>query len=102
MLILSLTWLISVVDQVFDAYKRPTSELSPAKAAAEDISHWMDNKGVQLLGQIRHGSCRPRAILFKVLADSVGLESKLVVVICHFFNTRIMLLVSPLTVGISL
>ncbi|XP_064964427.1 serine/threonine-protein kinase EDR1 isoform X7 [Musa acuminata AAA Group] len=64
---------------VFDAYKRPTSELSPAKAAAEDISHWMDNKGVQLLGQIRHGSCRPRAILFKVLADSVGLESKLVV-----------------------
>ncbi|URE07069.1 STYKc [Musa troglodytarum] len=68
-----------MVIEVFDAYKRPTSELSPAKAAAEDISHWMDNKGVQLLGQIRHGSCRPRAILFKVLADSVGLESKLVV-----------------------
>ncbi|CAD5170309.1 unnamed protein product [Musa acuminata subsp. malaccensis] len=68
-----------IASLVFDAYKRPTSELSPAKAAAEDISHWMDNKGVQLLGQIRHGSCRPRAILFKVLADSVGLESKLVV-----------------------
>ncbi|KAJ8505974.1 hypothetical protein OPV22_006860 [Ensete ventricosum] len=64
---------------VFDAYKRLTSELSPAKAAAEDICHWMDNKGIQLLGQIRHGSCRPRAILFKVLADSVGLGSKLVV-----------------------
>lgn len=35
---------------------------------------------MQLLGQVRHGSCRPRAILFKVLADAVGLESRLVVV----------------------
>lgn len=33
-----------------------------------------------MLGQIRHGHCRPRAILFKVLADTVGLESKLMVV----------------------
>lgn len=44
------------------------------------MSHWTENKSIQLLGQIRNGSCRPRAILFKVLADSVGLESKLVVV----------------------
>ncbi|KAJ8499223.1 hypothetical protein OPV22_009775 [Ensete ventricosum] len=64
---------------VFDFYKRPNSERSPAKAAVEDASHWMENKGIQLLGQIKHGSCRPRAILFKVLADSVGLDSKLVV-----------------------
>ncbi|KAL0906832.1 hypothetical protein M5K25_025358 [Dendrobium thyrsiflorum] len=64
---------------VFDFYKRPNPELSPAKAAVEDVSHLMENKGIQLLGQIRHGSCRPRAILFKVLADSVGLESKLMV-----------------------
>ncbi|URD74570.1 STYKc [Musa troglodytarum] len=64
---------------VFDFYKRPNSERSPAKAAVEDAPHWMDNKGIQLLGQIKHGSCRPRAILFKVLADSVGLDSKLVV-----------------------
>lgn len=33
-----------------------------------------------MLGQIRHGSCRARAILFKVLADIVGLHSKLLVV----------------------
>lgn len=33
-----------------------------------------------MLGQIKHGSCRPRAILFKVLADTVGLESRLMVV----------------------
>lgn len=35
---------------------------------------------MQLLGQIKNGLCRPRAILFKVLADTVGLESRLVVV----------------------
>lgn len=64
---------------VFDFYKRPHSELSPAKVAVEDMSHLMENRNIQLLGQIKHGSCRPRAILFKVLADAAGLESKLVV-----------------------
>lgn len=42
--------------------------------------HLSENGGVQMLGQIKHGSCRPRAILFKVLADAVGIESRLVVV----------------------
>ncbi|XP_043689067.1 probable serine/threonine-protein kinase SIS8 [Telopea speciosissima] len=64
---------------VSDFYKRPSSELSPAKAALEEMSHLSDNRGVQLLGQIRHGSCRPRAILFKVLADTVGFDSRLMV-----------------------
>ncbi|KAJ4981376.1 hypothetical protein NE237_032213 [Protea cynaroides] len=64
---------------VSDFYKRPNSELSPAKVALEEMSHVSDNRGVQLLGQIRHGSCRARAILFKVLADTVGLESRLMV-----------------------
>ncbi|KAK6917914.1 hypothetical protein RJ641_016336, partial [Dillenia turbinata] len=64
---------------VSDFYKRPNLELSPAKAALEESSHVSENRGVQLLGQIKHGSCRPRAILFKVLADSVGLESRLMV-----------------------
>ncbi|XP_040370974.1 serine/threonine-protein kinase EDR1 isoform X4 [Rosa chinensis] len=63
---------------VSDVYKRPNSE-SPAKAALEETSHMFENRGVQLLGQIRNGSCRPRAILFKVLADNVGLESRLMV-----------------------
>ncbi|PIA34033.1 hypothetical protein AQUCO_03900142v1 [Aquilegia coerulea] len=63
---------------VSDFYKRPSSELSPAKAAVEESSH-VENRGFQLLGQIRQGSCRPRAILFKVLADTVGLESRLMV-----------------------
>ncbi|XP_047180409.1 serine/threonine-protein kinase EDR1 isoform X1 [Vigna umbellata] len=61
---------------VSDFYKRSNVE-SPAKAALEESSHMFENHGVQMLGQIRHGSCRPRAILFKVLADTVGLESRL-------------------------
>ncbi|KAG5545100.1 hypothetical protein RHGRI_017535 [Rhododendron griersonianum] len=64
---------------VSDFYKRPNLELSPVKAALEETSHAFDNRGVQMLGQIKHGSCRPRAILFKVLADTVGLESTLMV-----------------------
>ncbi|XP_054815943.1 probable serine/threonine-protein kinase SIS8 isoform X2 [Prosopis cineraria] len=63
---------------VSDFYKRPNVE-SPAKAALEETSHIIENRSLQLLGQIKHGSCRPRAILFKVLADTVGLESKLMV-----------------------
>lgn len=61
---------------VSDFYKRTTVE-SPAKAVLDETSHMLENQGVQLLGQIKHGLCRPRAILFKVLADTVGLESKL-------------------------
>ncbi|RZB76934.1 probable serine/threonine-protein kinase SIS8 isoform X3 [Glycine soja] len=63
---------------VSDFYKRPNVE-SPAKAALDESSHMFENRGVQMLGQIKHGSCRPRAILFKVLADTVGLESRLMV-----------------------
>ncbi|KAK3161548.1 hypothetical protein QOZ80_1BG0078480 [Eleusine coracana subsp. coracana] len=63
---------------VFDCFKRQNPDASPARGLTED-NHFFGNRGPQLLGQIRHGSCRPRAILFKVLADAVGLESKLVV-----------------------
>ncbi|KAF8110689.1 hypothetical protein N665_0079s0009 [Sinapis alba] len=58
---------------VADVYKQSTLH-SPAKATQS-----LENCGIQLLGQIKNGSCRPRAILFKVLADTVGLQSKLVV-----------------------
>ncbi|KAL5573680.1 hypothetical protein UlMin_023277 [Ulmus minor] len=60
---------------VSEVYKRPVE--SPAKAASEETSHMFESCGSQLLGQIKHGSCRSRAILFKVLADAVGLESRL-------------------------
>ncbi|KAF9624810.1 hypothetical protein IFM89_014195 [Coptis chinensis] len=46
----------------------------------DESSYMFENRGGQLLGQIRHGSCRPRAILFKVLVDTVGLESRLMVI----------------------
>lgn len=71
--------LTSVSVQVSDFYKRSNVE-SPAKAALEENSHMFENRGAQILGQIKNGSCRCRAILFKVLADTVGLESTLMVV----------------------
>nr|GEU74904.1 serine/threonine-protein kinase EDR1-like [Tanacetum cinerariifolium] len=63
---------------VSDFYKRPQFD-SPVKAGHDDASHVPGSQGVQLLGHIKNGSCRPRAILFKVLADTVGFESRLVV-----------------------
>ena len=69
--------------QVSDFYKRPTLE-SPSKLALEENAFLFENHGAQLLGQIKRGCCRARAILFKVLADTVGLESRLVVVSLSF------------------
>ncbi|XAR49540.1 Non-specific serine/threonine protein kinase [Bertholletia excelsa] len=64
---------------VSDLYKRPNLDVSPARGMHEDTSLAFENRGAQMLGQIKHGSCRPRAILFKVLADTVGLQSRLMV-----------------------
>ncbi|KAA8515107.1 hypothetical protein F0562_018106 [Nyssa sinensis] len=64
---------------VSDFYKQPNLAPSPVKSVLEEVSHALDNRGVQMLGQIKYGSCYPRAILFKVLADTVGLESRLMV-----------------------
>lgn len=75
----------SISGQVADFYKRPNVE-SPAKTALEESSHMFENRDVQMLGQIKHGSCRPRAILFKVLADTVGLECRLMMVCSDFFG----------------
>ncbi|KAL4573303.1 hypothetical protein LXL04_020103 [Taraxacum kok-saghyz] len=61
---------------VSDFYKRPQFD-SPIKATLDDAS--AGSRGVHFLGHIKNGSCRPRAILFKVLADTVGFESRLVV-----------------------
>ncbi|CAH8310443.1 unnamed protein product [Eruca vesicaria subsp. sativa] len=62
-----------IAELVENVYKQSTLP-SPAKT-----THSLENCGIQLLGQIKNGSCRPRAILFKVLADTVGLQSRLVV-----------------------
>ncbi|XP_047331169.1 probable serine/threonine-protein kinase SIS8 [Impatiens glandulifera] len=63
---------------VSDIYKQSNLYSSPARAGLEDFSCASTNQ-VQMLGQIRQGTCHARAILFKVLADSVGLPSSLVV-----------------------
>ncbi|KAL8136741.1 LOW QUALITY PROTEIN: hypothetical protein V2J09_002742 [Rumex salicifolius] len=62
---------------VCDFHKRPNVESSTSGAAPGEPSQASMSRGIQMLGQIKYGSCRPRAILFKVLADTVGLESKL-------------------------
>lgn len=71
-----------------DFYKRPQFD-SPLKATLEDTSNVPGSRGVHLLGHIKNGSCRPRAILFKVLADTVGFESRLVVVSTKICDTSI-------------
>lgn len=50
------------------------------KDAMVEGSDALDNQGIQMLGQMRHGSCHQRAILFKFLADAVGVDSTLIVV----------------------
>ncbi|KAL2475187.1 Mitogen activated protein kinase kinase kinase-related [Abeliophyllum distichum] len=64
---------------VCDFYKQPKFGLDPVEGALEEVSHALDNQGIHMLGQIKHGSCHSRTILFKVLADTVGLDSRLMV-----------------------
>ncbi|XP_073017084.1 probable serine/threonine-protein kinase SIS8 isoform X1 [Primulina eburnea] len=64
---------------VCDFFKRPKSESDPVEGALEEGSHSLENHGIHMLGQIKHGSCHSRAILFKVLADTIGLECRLMV-----------------------
>ncbi|KAL8460669.1 hypothetical protein ACS0TY_031475 [Phlomoides rotata] len=62
-----------------DFFKRPKAEPDHVKGALEEVSNALDNQGINMLGHIKHGSCHSRAVLFKVLADTIGLESMLLV-----------------------
>ncbi|MFS8024682.1 hypothetical protein Hanom_Chr16g01466251 [Helianthus anomalus] len=53
-------------------------ELSYVKGAWEEIYN-MHNEVIQMLGQIKHDFSHPLAILFKVPADTVGIECRLMV-----------------------
>lgn len=64
---------------VCDFYKGPNLEANHLKSGLEEVSHTLENHGIYLLCQIKQGSCQPKAILFKVLADTVGINSKLIV-----------------------
>ena len=57
-------------------------ELNHAKGTWDEVYN-VHNQGIQMLGQIKHGFCHPRAILFKVLADTVSLDCRLMVVRFH-------------------
>ena len=65
--------------QVCEFYGGPLSDVILAKNSPGETP-LADNQGLQLLGQVKNGLCHPREILFKVLADAVGLRSKLLVV----------------------
>lgn len=58
----------------------------------EEVSHALGSQGIHMLCQIKDGSCHSRAILFKVLADTVGLECKLIVVSFLFLLQNVSLL----------
>ncbi|KAL1555987.1 putative serine/threonine-protein kinase SIS8 isoform X2 [Salvia divinorum] len=62
---------------VCDFYKRPKLEPDHVRGALEEVSHALDNQGIHMLGHVKYGSCHSKAILFKVLADTVGLECML-------------------------
>ncbi|KAH6793011.1 Mitogen activated protein kinase kinase like protein [Perilla frutescens var. hirtella] len=64
---------------VRDFFKRPKLESDHVRGALEEVSYALDNQGIHMLGHVKHGSCHSRAILFKVLADTVGLECMLLV-----------------------
>lgn len=68
-----------IAEVVSDFYGGPVSEASAAKHFLDESPSAADNFEFQLLGKIKNGLCRPRAMLFKVLADAVGLRSKLLV-----------------------
>ncbi|XP_022898729.1 serine/threonine-protein kinase EDR1-like isoform X2 [Olea europaea var. sylvestris] len=64
---------------VCDFHKKPKFGLDHVEGSLEEVSHALDNYGIRMLGHIKHGSCHSRAILFKVLANTVGLDSRLMV-----------------------
>lgn len=53
--------------------------------------HVAKNGGIYLLGQVKCGSCHPRSILFKVLADTVGLDCDILMVNILFHYSLSML-----------
>lgn len=66
--------------QVADFYGGPLFEAGSTKSTGDDYNGTGEGGIVRLLGEVKQGLCRPRAILFKFLGDSVGLQSRLLMV----------------------
>nr|GLL45860.1 serine/threonine-protein kinase EDR1-like isoform X2 [Ipomoea trifida]GMD87733.1 serine/threonine-protein kinase EDR1-like isoform X1 [Ipomoea batatas] len=64
-----------IAELVCDFYKRPKYRTN----ALEEVSNALGNQGIHMLCQMKSKPCHYQAILFKVLADTVGLECKLIV-----------------------
>ncbi|XP_073393320.1 probable serine/threonine-protein kinase SIS8 isoform X2 [Physcomitrium patens] len=65
-----------IAELVADFYGGPLFETGSTKSTGDE--HNCTGGGiVRLLGEVKQGLCRPRAILFKFLGDSVGLQSRL-------------------------
>ncbi|XP_019175976.1 PREDICTED: serine/threonine-protein kinase EDR1-like isoform X2 [Ipomoea nil] len=64
-----------IAELVCDFYKRPKYRTN----ALEEVSHALGNQGIHMLCQMKSKPCHYQAILFKVLADTVGFECKLIV-----------------------
>ncbi|KAJ8549479.1 hypothetical protein K7X08_033186 [Anisodus acutangulus] len=64
---------------VCDFYKHPKYKSTHVSGTLEEVSHALGSQGIHMICQMKDGSCHSRAILFKVLADTVGLECKLIV-----------------------
>ncbi|RAL44742.1 hypothetical protein DM860_003501 [Cuscuta australis] len=60
---------------VCDFYKRPKYR----RNALDEVSRALDSQGIHMLCQMKSRHYHSQAILFKVLADAVGLECKLIV-----------------------
>lgn len=65
-----------------DFYGGPLFEAGSTKSSGDDYLGAEDG-GVRLLGEVKTGLCRPRAILFKLLGDTVGLQSRLLMVVLN-------------------
>lgn len=68
------------LDQLFESQVADCCKPYNVKDALLEGSDALESRGIHMLGQMRHGSCHPRAILFKVLADAAGVDSTLVAV----------------------
>jgi len=71
-----------IAELVADFYGGPLFEAGSTKSSGDDYLGAEDG-GVRLLGEVKTGLCRPRAILFKFLGDTVGLQSRLLMVVLN-------------------
>ncbi|XP_024387109.1 probable serine/threonine-protein kinase SIS8 isoform X2 [Physcomitrium patens] len=66
-----------IAELVADFYGGPLFEAGSMKTTGDGYNDTDESSVVRLLGDVKQGLCRPRAILFKLLGDSVGLQSRL-------------------------